>query len=158
MSPTDQQCAYGFPTQDEFRPNVSRDERGYFGRSRLIPGMNFTCNGTITRVIVGGVMRSGNQKKLKLHIWKEDATEPGIYHRSGKAIVLALSNNMCNGQNRRCTLQLMGGEQISVEPGDILGIEVPPSDDADFELHSVPMPGLMNYVLTNVLWLTSLIG
>ena len=33
-----------------------------FAASILIPGMNFTCDGTITNVTVGGVMRSGNQK------------------------------------------------------------------------------------------------
>ena len=113
--------------------------------SILIPGMNFTCDGTITRVTVGGMRRSGNQTmKLKFRIWKKNATEPGIYHRSGKAIALAVNSIMC--KIRRCTLQLMGVKQISVEPGDILGIEVPPHDDADFELHSVPAPGLTNYI------------
>ena len=51
---------------------------------------------------------------------------------------------MC--KNRRCTLQLMGRKEISVERGDILGIEIPPSDVANFELHSVPAPGLINYI------------
>ena len=118
-----------------------------FAASILIPGMNFTCNGTITKVIVGGMRRSGrNKKELKLHIWKEDATESGIYHRYGKLIALALNNNMCNEQKSRCTLQLMEEKQILVEPGDLLGIEVPRSNAADFKLDSVPMPGLMNYI------------
>ena len=107
--------------------------------------MNFTCDGTITRVTVGGVILSGNQTmKLKFRIWKENTTEPRIYHRSGKEIVLAVNSNMC--KSRRCTVQLTGVKQISVEPGDILGIEVPPHDDTDFELHSVPAPGLTNYI------------
>ena len=118
-----------------------------YAASILIPGMNFTCADTITRVSVGGMILSGNQKmKLKLRIWKKNATEPGIYHRSGKTIVLARNNVMCNTSNRRCTLQLMGGKQISIEPGDILGIEIPPSDMANFQLHSVPAPGLTNHI------------
>ena len=144
---TGQQCAYGFPGIRLFLQNGHNTyfSGSSFAASILIPGMNFTCDGTITRVTVGGVMRSGNQTmKLKFRIWKKNATEPGIYHRSGKAIALALSNNMC--KNRRCTLQIMGRKQISVEPGDILGIEVPPRDDADFELHSVSAPGLTNYI------------
>ena len=84
--------------------------------------------------------------RLKLRIWKENATEPGIYHRSGKEIVLARNNNNVMCRNRRCTLQLMEKKQISVEPGDILGIEIPPSDVANFQLHSVRAPGLTNYI------------
>ena len=147
MPPIDQQCAYGFPTQDEFQNCVHRDEQSYFNRTRLIPGMNFTCNGTITNVTVGGVMR-GNQrmKSVRIKFWKESAIQPGIYHKSNKTIVLALKRNMCNRQDRQCMLRLMDKKQISVEPGDILGIEVPPRDDADFELHSVSAPGLTNYI------------
>ena len=92
-------------------------------------------------------MRLGNQTmKLKFRIWKKNATEPRIYHRSGKEIVLARNNNNVMCKNRRCTLQLMGRKEISVERGDILGIEIPPSDVANFELHSVPAPGLINYI------------
>ena len=150
---TGQQCASGFPGMPF--PQLSGRNTYFSGRSFavysiLIPGMNFTCDGTITRVIVGGMRRSGkNKKKVKLCIWKENATEPGIYHRSGKAIALALNNNMCNERNRRCTLQLMEEKQISVESGDLLGIEVPRSNAADFELNSVPMPGLMNYIFSS---------
>ena len=85
---------------------------------------------------------------LKLHIWKEDATELGIYHRSGKAIALAVNSTLC--KIRRCTLQLMEQKQILVEPGDILGIEIPPSDVANFVLHSVPAPGLTNYIFRDI--------
>ena len=146
---TGQQCASGFPCMPFPQSGRNTYSSGRsFAASILIPGMNFTCDGTITRVTVGGMRRSGkNKKKLKLRVWKENATEPGIYHRSGKAIALALNNNMCNEKKKRCTLQLLMEEkQISVEPGDLLGIEVPRSNAADFELDSVPMPGLMNYI------------
>lgn len=148
---TDQGCVYDFPTMDEFRPNVSRDERSYFGYSRLIPGMNFTCNGKIKKVTVGGVMRSVNKrmKPVRIKFWKESAIEPGIYHKSEKTIVLMINNDMCNEQNRQCMFQLMGKNRISVEPGDILGIEVPPRNMANFELHSVPAPGLTNYIFND---------
>ena len=148
--PTGPRCADGFPdSMMQFRNDRDRSTSYFSDRSVaasysiLIPGMKFTCNGTITKVTVGGVMRSGNQRmKLKLRIWKENANKLGIYHRSGKEIVLAL-NNMCN---ERCMFQLMSEKQISVEPGDILGIELPPSEDADYELHSVPAPWLTNYI------------
>ena len=149
---TGQQCAYGMPFPQSGRTTYFMGRP--FAASILIPGMNFTCDGTITRVTVGGVMRPGRNKlHIKFCIWKENSTEPGIYHKSRKAIVLALNQNMCNEQDRQCMLQLMGEKQISVEPGDILGIELPRHNDADFELHLVSAPGLTNYIFrgTNLL-------
>ena len=150
LMPLGPQCADGFPDPMHFRNDLDRSS--YFSDSRsfaasiLIPGMKFTCNANITNVTVGGMRRNGRfLDSMKLCIWKENATKPGVYHKSGKTIVLEL-NNMCNRQNRPCTLQLMGRNQISVERGDILGIELPPSEDADFELHSVPAPPLTNYI------------
>ena len=147
--PTDQQCTNGFLTRF---PNVPRNDREtrYFASSysMLIPGMNFTCKGKIQRVTVGGMMRHGNNRnqRMKLRIWKENATEPGIYHKSEKV----LASNICNynRQSRQYICQSTDGMQdlVSVEPGDILGIELPSRDTADFELHSVSAPGLTNYI------------
>ena len=58
-----------------------------------------------------------------------------------------MAPDICDYENnRRYTCPLMDGNEISVESGDILGIELPPSEDADFELHSVPAPPRMNYI------------
>lgn len=114
--------------------------------------MNFTCDGIITNVTVGGhgVIQPGRSlnQRIKLRIWKENATDPGVYHRSKKTIFLELSTCHSNEQNKRrfyvCRLRV--GKQVSVEPGDILGIELPPRDVTDFELHSVSAPGMTNYI------------
>ena len=59
-----------------------------------------------------------------------------------------MAPNTCNYEenNRKYTCQLRGKKQVSVEPGDILGIELPPRDDADFVLHSLSAPGMTNYI------------
>ena len=116
--------------------------------SILIPGMNFTCDDTITRVTVGGVILLGNQT-MKLRIWRETAanTRKKMYRKSDK--IIDLVPDICEYENNSQytkTCQLMDGNEISVGRGDILGIELPPSKDADFELHSVPAPPLMNYI------------
>ena len=122
--------------------------RTRLGRTSLIPGMNFTCNGKITNVTVGGQMLTGKKpnQRIKLHIWKENATEPGVYHKTEKTILLAL--NMCNRKKKleRYTCRITRVKQVSVEPGDILGIEVPPRNATDFHLYSVSAPGLTNYI------------
>ena len=121
----------------------------YFNRIRFIPGMNFTCRGRITGVTVAGELRDGSQG-MKLHIWEKDGNESGIYQSSGHKVLL--SPDMCEYDNSTkifdCRIPRM--MQISVEPGDILGIELPRRNDADFELYSVSEPdlepGLTNYI------------
>ena len=147
--PTGPWCADGFPNpMMQFR---DRSTSYFSGRSVadsysvLIPGMKFTCNAKITRVIVGGVRRSGNER-MKLRIWKENATRPRIYHKSEEIIDLIPDICDYDNSNGRYVCRLMGRNQISVEPGDMLGIELPPSEDADFELYSVPAPLLLNYI------------
>ena len=99
---------------------------------------------------VGGVRPHGRNRgnqRIELHTWKENVTEPGFYHKSEKTIVLA--PNTCNYEenNGQYTCRLRDiKKQVSVEPGDILGIELPPRDDADFVLHSVSAPGMINYI------------
>ena len=147
--PTGPQCTDGFPMQ--FRLGNNRDR--YFSDravaasySILIPDMKFTCDGTIARVTVGGVLQAGKNQSIKLCTWKENATKPGIYHKSEEIIDLAPDTCDYNNSNGRYMCRLMGRNRISVECGDILGIELPPSEDADFELNSVPAPPLMNYI------------
>ena len=150
---TDQQCTHGFLTLPQFRYVLRNDlEMRYWTRRSLIPGMNFTCDGTITNVTVGGhgVLQPGRRpnQRIRLRIWKEGATDPGVYHRSEKTIFLEPSTCRSDEQNKRrfYVCRLMIGRQVSVEPGDILGIELPPRNVTDFELHSVSAPGMTNYI------------
>jgi hypothetical protein len=150
--PTGQECAVGFPGPMQFQTDHGTGRSTYFSNrsvaaSILIPGMTFTCDATITRVTVGGVVQSGKNQSIKLCIWKKK--DQMTYYKSEEIIVL--TSNICDYDENEiqysCQLK-MGEKQISVERGDILGIELPPSDDTDFELHSVPDrdPRLTNYV------------
>ena len=53
--------------------------------------------------------------------------------------------------NPRCNISIYGcilreSVQVSVEPGDIIGIELPPEQRANFKLYSVTETGLTNYI------------
>ena len=116
----------------------------FVAASILIPDMNFTCDSTIVTVTVGGVLQTGKNQSIKLCTWKKNASMPRIYHKSQEIIDLA--PDICDYKNNRRYSCSMGGNQISVKSGDILGIELPPSEDADFELNSLLAPPLMNYI------------
>ena len=118
--------------------------------------MNFTCSGTIKKVTVTGKKLDDSQRKpIKLQIWRlENATEWGRYHRINN---IELLSSICRmdmlkkimmfprvGINEyECTLK---NRQMSVKPGDILGIELPPKPKTNFELYSVTESRLTNFI------------
>ena len=60
-----------------------------------------------------------------------------LYYKTGRDIPIVDSNEVClrdriGGQVFRCTLN--EAYQVSVQPGDILGLELPPEIDDDFDI------------------------
>ena len=114
---------------------------------RLIPGMSFTCYGTITGMIVIGEKRSNGSQGTKLSIWREDDNECGFFYKSEQEIFLSL--NICSkfeNYNKAFNCQLPVEMRVPVRPGDFLGIEQPRQFFSNFELYSVSVPALTNYI------------
>ena len=93
----------------------------------LLPNLTFGCSGTIVRLIIAVAHNydSGQpeQPATKVQIWK--ATQ-NLY-KSGPEILV--SNSSCvnltlNEGILQCTLS--DAARVSVQPGDILGVEIPP--------------------------------
>ena len=116
-----------------------------YNNIRLLPGMNFTCNGNVSEVRVAGMRRQNGKQRVKLHIWKENTTEHGIYHKSEQEIVLPSS--ICRRNDTIMTMYIcrLPMHMWMVEPGDILGIELPSRRDTNFELYFTESR-LTNYI------------
>ena len=128
--------------------------------------MNFTCSGTIKKVMITGIKQDGDQRRpMKLHIWRlENSTEWGRYRRINN---IELPSNVCEMNVLKkmmtfhrigiseygCTLKNM--IQMPVEPGDILGIELPPKPKANFELYSVTESRPTNFIFERARELSS---
>jgi hypothetical protein len=93
----------------------------------LFPNLTFGCNGTIVRLTIAVAdnysLEEWGQSAPKIQIWKENQS---IY-KSGPEILI--SNSSCvdltlNERILQCTLS--EAARISVQPGDILGLEIPP--------------------------------
>ena len=117
--------------------------------TRLFPNMTFGCNGTIVRVVVAVENRYGQRSEYpKIQIWRENKTQTGIYYRQGADIQVIDDNPMCihdsrRGEVFRCTLN--ENFQVSVQPGDILGLELPPENDVEFDIY-FKSGGPRNYI------------
>jgi hypothetical protein len=98
-------------------------------------------------MVVAAINRPG-QHSPKLQIWREDKVQTGIYYRQGADIPIVDKNPACTLDRRsggisRCMLNETF--QISVQPGDILGLELPPRDDIDFDIYFTP-GGPVSYI------------
>ena len=132
--------------------------RGLWNRvtTRLFPDLKFGCFGTIVRVTAAAVDESRSQDP-KIQIWRQNKTQPGLYHKIGPDLPLNRPNsgscyrityNMNNSGLFQCTLN--EGYRIAVQPGDFLGLEIPPINDDDLEIY-FKVGGSINLVFQGLL-------
>ena len=126
-------CTTGFPDRLVSRVRRAINE----SVTILIPEMNFTCSGTVVGFTVGGWQAKGEEDPL-IQIWRENLSHPnqGVYYK--KAADIAINGTVCeNGRLSRepqarvfhCNLSELF--QVSVQPGDILGLKIPPLNDSN---------------------------
>ena len=89
------------------------------------------------RLIAAVVNRPNGQQIPKLQIWRQNKTDPAIYFKTTFDIPVVSNNSVCSNRDIyggifRCSLNET--YQASVQPGDFLGIELPPSNDVDFDI------------------------
>ena len=96
---------------------------------------------------VAGFRQSREQRgeqDPKIQVWRENVSQPGVYYKSGPHIpVVARSRSgVCadglqrvstNDRLFQCKLE-SSAQQVFVQAGDILGIELPPTEEDRFEL------------------------
>ena len=129
----------GFPAKVVFEGN-GRGERERV-TTRLFPDMKFGCFGTIVGVTAAVLDNGGSQQPPIIQIWRENGTQPGLYHKTRPSDVKIRNSNppcyqnsiILNNRIFQCTLT--EDYHISVQPGDFLGLEIPPIDNDDFEVY-----------------------
>ena len=128
-------CTSGFPTVDS-SDGESRHGNKNSVTTRLYPNLRFGCKGRVVRLIAAVVDRDGWQNP-KLQIWRQNKTDPEIYFKTTFDIPVVNDKSICSNRDLgggifRCSLN--ESYQASVQPGDFLGIELPPSNDVDFDI------------------------
>lgn len=136
-------CFRGFP-------EIPVAEVGGYGVSGtivslIIPEMKFTCNKTQLAgfTFSGRDQRKGEEQDPKIQIWRENDYQSGTYYRIGPPIPIhhlgENSREVCaDGAiqlvSRTYWCSLIEDFRITIQPGDILGLELPAPSDDDFEL------------------------
>ena len=103
--------------------------------------MKFGCVGTIVGFKAAVLNDSGSQlqQPLKIQVWRESESQPGLFFKIDD-VQIWYSNprapcyqNTLSNKTFQCTLR--EDLQISVQPGDILGLEIPPLNSDDFKIY-----------------------
>ena len=94
------------------------------------------------------VVNRNGQDAPKIQIWRENETTTGVYYKPGPNIPLYENNPMCirrrlGGGIFRCTLNETF--QVPVQPGDILGLEIPAETNDNFDIYFTE-GGPLNYI------------
>ena len=97
--------------------------------TRLIPEMNFACYGIMTGYTAALRYRSGHRDPV-IQVWRKNTSQPGYYYKTSDDI--PINNASCVGgltevsrEVFHCSLNRMA-TRVTVQPGDIFGVELPP--------------------------------
>ena len=125
----------------------------FSSRTRIIPEMTFTCSGIVTHWRAAGEFRTGKNTVINtvLSIWRERSS--GTYDR-----IDGIELGRCGSEDPAPSVMGMSNvyvctlpqsERVSVQPGDIVGIELP-SDNLSFRLYfDNTNSGPINYVFNS---------
>ena len=123
----------------------------------LIPDMNFTCNQRIISFAVTAINRQDGDQDPTIQIWRRNyCSDPGNYYKIERPIPINLGSIVCADglptiTTRRTYFCILNRDyQIGVQPGDILGLEIPPENAVDFDV-LFTRGGPSNYIFNSQL-------
>ena len=137
--------------------NVSCTEGSYRGRfdtieTRLLFSMNFTCHGTIVGWTVTGERVQGKTQYPELQVWRANSSRGlNYYYKPGQDIPVNPEGSACEIVTKTCgqifQCRLRADYQVSVQPGDILGVELPNVTISGFHLYFISIPGTQDHYI-----------
>ena len=141
-------CTSGFPNQlvTQVRRAINDSV------TVLIPEMMFTCNGTVTGFTVAGSQAKRQQDPV-IQIWRGDLSHSnqGVYYN--KRADIAINKSVCENRLARelnravFHCNLFESFQVTVQAGDILGLDIPsPADDDFYVIFASSTQGPENFV------------
>ena len=121
--------------------------------TRLIPEMNFTCNGVIVGYTAALREQNGDMDPI-IQVWRKNTSQPVSYYNILSAGI-AIDEALCIGglttvssEVFHCNLN-KSTNRVPVQSGDILGLELPPgNNDDNILIFARVSSGPTNYVFT----------
>jgi hypothetical protein len=114
--------------------------------------MNFTCHGTVVGWTVTGERVQGGTQYPEFQVWRADPSQGSdYYYKPGQDIPVNPEGSECEIVTKTCgqifQCRLRAANQVSVQPGDILGVELPPTNINGFHLYFISIPGTQDHYI-----------
>ena len=106
---------------------------------RLFPDIHFTCNGSITKWIVGAEMRTSGDVQPELQIWRRDSGGGNVYTR------IRFNHFTSNATSDPNVHEYYPGTPLEFQEGDILGVYTPDSSKTQLVVYYQENTGPENY-------------
>ena len=153
-------CSNGFPSRlvygVEFPTGPS---------TRLIPEMNFTCNGVIVGYTAALKEYAGMENPV-IQVWRENSSQRGVYY-TDTSTRIAIDRTLCEGGSTDLSGEVFTFHchlseaitRVFVHPGDFLGLKLPQEGTDDVRLAFARVSnGPTNHVFTAPIMLNSVPG
>ena len=109
------------------------------GRQQIMPDMRFTCDGMITKWIIGAEWSSDGDYNPELQLWRSNET--GVYHKISGTRFSAYS------QSQMQVYEYVNFHPIPVKAGDVLGVFIPPDGQSKLRHRAEGEAGPVNYYI-----------
>ena len=97
-------------------------------RQVLIPGINFTCNGTLTKWIFGAEWEGNTYGYTELQIWRKTSTTDNVYTKVGATTIMVTENS---SEVYEYTVD----PPLAFLEGDVLGYFQPDRDESQIVVY-----------------------
>ena len=133
-------CARGFIQLDLLRKRAEKISGGNTlsdnrldNELRVIPGMSFTCSGTITSLLLGVDVKTfvadSTDQYPEVQVWRYSSLFKSYYRRQRQQIRLAVGNFSTDG-----VLHYNLNPPMPIESGDVLGVYQPRHNESVVQL------------------------
>ena len=134
-----QACTMGFlSTVSECTSGCSTRQQGSTITTRIIPNMMFTCTGTVVKWRAAGVFNGGSVNAM-LDIWRERSGVSETYDKNATIELGTCGSGVeatqVTGLSDVYECTLPESLRVSVQPGDVVGIELARNKDYNFRLY-----------------------
>ena len=146
------QCVQGFLNDEAvkkavnvYAPSNTYNIRSRVRQQRIIPGINFTCTGTLTKWIIGAkrkLAKANNPQHLQLQIWRQFSN---TYNR-----IITFSNiTALNVTGDLNVYEYIPNPPLQFQTNDFLGLYQPRLDNTEVEVYYQSGGGPRNFARYN---------
>ena len=115
------------------------------GRQQITPDMRFTCDGMITKWIIGADWDGYSDYSPELQLWRSNET--GVYHKISGTHLSAYSQSQMQVYEYEQVYEYANFPPIPVKAGDVLGVFIPPDGQSKLRLRAEGETDPVNYYI-----------